>query len=678
MDDARCGRGLITIACWLAACATADRSTEQPAAEVPVAVASSVRTVEAEPIPTTIEGPSYLMPRGLTSFGAAPLDGSLYILGGYFGRPHDYSEAGQSGELLRLDLKTNQWTRLGDVDKAQSVTLVAHEGRLYRVGGMQARNAAGSPEDLHSLDTVEVFDVATSAWSTLPSLPQPRSSHEAIVADGKLWVVGGWTLAGESRTWHTTILSLDLADPSKGWTEIDAPFQRRALAAAAIEGKIVVMGGLDSERQMSTSVDIYDSASGQWSTGPQFAGPGFGLAAAVYGGTVFGCGMDGVIHRWQPGESAWVRAGTLAYPRFFHRMVPTGSGELLVVGGIRHGKSGKRVRPIERIPVQPAAGEPTMLSYALPSPLPSKNRQGVALEGDTLFFFGGNKSLGQHDFEPKFFTDEGQALNLASMEWRPIAPYPEKRQTMSTFVTKWGHVVSVGGFGHDGEVARSHPEIFAYDPGKDAWKQIGQLPAQGRTQFGLAVRSEDKEVVLFGGLDFDPRRPKNDQFRHELELLRAPLSPSGMNFEGAGIELREPRRAFAGQLLGDRYYVVGGMKEGFSLVDTCEAYDFGARKWETIACPNHARLSAQMVAMGGKLYLAAGSSKVGTGKDVKLQSDPSLEVYDPETNRWTMLVQTLPIEPKHMRMLAYRDRLVLVSTHNDDGVARLVLLDPAR
>lgn len=675
MDHRRWSPALFAIACWLGACATADRSTEQPAAEAPVGAASSARTVEAEPIPTTIEGPSALMPRGLTSFGAAPLDGSLYVLGGYFGRPHEYSEAGQSGELLRLDLKTNQWTRLGEVGKAQSVALVAHQGRLYRVGGMQARNAAGTPADLHSLDTVEVFDVATSTWSTLPSLPEPRSSHDAIVADGTLWVVGGWTLAGKSKTWHTTILSLDLSDPSKGWTRIDAPFQRRALAVVAAGGKIAVLGGMDSEREVSTSVDLYDPATGQWSSGPAFAGPGFGLAAAAHDGAVFASGMDGVIHRWRPGESAWVRTSTQAYPRFFHRIVPMASGELLVVGGIRDMESGTRVRPIERLPIQPAAGEPTMLSYVLPSALPSKNRQGVALKGETLFFFGGNKSLGQHDFEPKFFTDEGQALDLAAMEWRPIAPYPEKRQTMSTFVTKEGQIVSVGGFGHDGEVARSHPEIFAYDPSRNKWSRIGQLPAQGRTQFGLAVR--EQEVVLFGGLDYDPRRPKQEQFRHELELLRAPLSTSAMNFQGAGVELREPRRAFAGQLLGDRYYVVGGMKEGFSLVDTCEAYDFGTRKWETIACPNHARLSAQMVAMGGKLYLAAGSSKVGTGKDVQLQPDPSLEVYDPETNRWTMLVQALPIEPKHMRMLTYGDRLVLVSTHNDDGVVRVVLLDPA-
>lgn len=669
------GGVVAAIACMLASCATADRSPSQPASETPpVAASPSPPSVSAEPIPIDIGGPSALMPRGLTSFGAT-LDGeSLYVLGGYFGKPHAYSEAGQTGELLRLDLASGQWTRLGEVGRSQSVALVAHEGGLYRVGGMQARNEAGTPPDLHSLDVAAMFDVATSSWSPLPSLPEPRSSHDAIIADGAMWVVGGWTLEGEAQTWHDTMLRLDLGDPSKGWVEREVPFRRRALAVAAAAGRIVVLGGIDNERKVSNSVDVYDPASDAWSQGPAFPGPGFGMAAASHGDVIYASGMDGVVHRWRPGDEAWTRVATLAYPRFFHRMVPTEAGELLVVGGIRQMESGTRVRPIERIAVEHEPGEPSWLAYALPSPLPSKNRQGVALLGDTLYLFGGNKSLGQHDFEPKFFTDEGRALDLAAMEWRPMAPYPQKRQTMSTFVTE-GSIVSVGGFGHDGEVARSHPEVFAYRPDKDEWTQIGQLPDQGRTQFGLAVRKE--EVVLFGGLDYDPRRPEGDQFRHELELLRAPLAPSGMSFEGADIELREPRRAFAGALLGDRYYVVGGMKEGFTLVDTCEAYDFTAKKkkkrWVSIPCPNHARLSAQMVAMGGKLYLAAGSS---AGADGKLQPDPSLEVFDPATNEWTMLLDQLPIEPKHLTMLTYGDRLVLESTHNEDGLVHLVLLDP--
>lgn len=624
--------------------------------------------VHAEAIDLDVGG-SPVMPRGLTSFGAASVGGSLYVQGGYFGRPHEYSSAGQSGELLRLDLGSGRWARLGTRAKAQSVALVAHGERLVRIGGMQARNATGAPADLHSLDTAETFDPRTSTWSELPPLPSPRSSHDAVVVGDSVWVVGGWRLEGERRTWHDTALRLDLRGPEARWEEVDAPFQRRALATAAVEDRLVVIGGIDRRGAVSSSVDVYELATGTWSKGPDLPGPGFGVAAVADGDHVFVSGMDGQVLRWRPGDPRWSVVSSLAFPRFFHRMVRVGEGELVVVGGIRDMASGTRVRPLETVRTE---ARPSWMVFELDSPLPSKNRQGVALMGHSLFLFGGNKSLGQHDFGPEFFTDQGAALDLLTMEWRAIAPYPVPRQTMSTFVAPWGQIISVGGFGHDGEVARSHPEIFAYHPGKDEWRRIGALPEHGRTQFGLAVH--DQTVSIIGGLDYDPRRPQDDRFRHELPVLEAPLRAAELFPVATTDELPEPRRAFAGAQLDGKLYVVGGMKAGFELVGRCEGLDLRTRAWSEIPCPHHERLSAQMVAMGGRLFLAAGSSVPAGGEG--LSPDPSLEVFDPRTNEWTMLVESLPIEPKHLVMRADGDRLVLLSTHDEHPRATVVLLDP--
>ncbi|MEM7156773.1 MAG: kelch repeat-containing protein [Myxococcota bacterium] len=659
------------IAGVLASCAHHDNAPRDGAVEPASAAASTSQPVAATEVELDIKGPSAVLPTAITSFGAATHDGSLYVLGGYFGRPHAYSEAGQTGDLLRLDLETGKWSRLGGIDKAQSVTLVAHEGKLIRVGGMQARNPEGQDADLHSVDNVEVFDIATSTWAALPPMPQPRSSHDATVIDGALWVAGGWTLAGESHSWSENVLRLDLSDPSKGWETIEVPFKRRAVAAGGADGKLVVVGGIGDDRRPSSEVDVYDPATKTWSKGPALPGPGFGAAAVSHGGSIIVSGMDGVVQKWRPGQEQWTALTTLAYPRFFHRMATTKAGELVVLGGIRGMASGSRIRPIERIAIE--APNQSRIQLALPFPLKSKNRQGVAVHGDAVYFFGGNLSLGQHDFGPEFFTDRGQALDLASLTFKDIAPYPHKRQSMSTFVTTTGQVVSVAGFGHDGEVARTHPEIFAYDPVKDAWAEIGLLPGQGRTQFGLAPRKD--EVVLFGGLDYDPRREKKDQFRHEMGLLRAPLDATKMSFEATDLKLREPRRAFAGRVIDDRYYVVGGMKDGFALVDTCEYYDFASKKWSSFSCPSHPRLSGKMVALDGKLYLTGGSAP--TGPDGKLAPDPSLESYDPATDRWTTLDPQLPIQPKHLTLATYGDRLVFISTHNEEGMLNLMLLDPA-
>lgn len=657
------------------ACASSGQAPPEPRTPAPAPSSRTSPAVQPAALTSVVTSTAGLLPRGLTSFGAAATDDALYVLGGYFGEPHAYSREGQSGDLLRLDRHAGTWSRVGSIEPAQSIALVAHGRRLVRVGGMQATNAAGEDANLRSQDLVAAFDIDTGTWAALPSLPQPRSSHDAVLIGDTLWVVGGWTLDGGSTTWCDTIAALDLSSGSVSdarWVEHAAPFSRRALAAATAGGLLVALGGMDSAGKPTGAVDVFDPSTGRWRRGPDFPGKGFGMAATSEGGAIVATGMDGAVHRFTPGEDQWRSGGTLAYPRFFHRLVPTPNAGVLAVGGIRGMAADARVRPIEPLPPPGDAPKPRTLEFELPSPLPSKNRQGVAVVEDTLYVFGGNKSLGQHDFGPEFFTDEAAALDLLTMQWRPIAPYPEKRQTMSTFVAPWGQIVSIGGFGHDGEVARTHPEVFAYHPSKDAWTEIGRLPGQGRTQFGLALR--DDEVVLFGGLDYDPRRPEADRFRHEVDLLSAPVRPHDMNFDDTGTSLPRPRRAFAGALLGDTYYLVGGMREGFDLVQTCDAYDFTKGSWRTIACPNHARLSARLVALGDALYVAAGSSPDDAGD---LAPDPSLEVYDPATDTWTLVLDQLPIEPRHMHMLAYRDRLLLFSTHDEGATARLVLVAPS-
>lgn len=654
------------------ACSTSSPSTTTPPATA--ASSEAVLTVEETPLALDVKASTPLLPRGLTSFGATTLKEQVYVLGGYHGTPHAYSSEGQSGELLRLDLATGAWTRLGEVDRAQSVALVASKDTLIRIGGMQARNDDGDPPDLHSVDTVARFDPSTATWRSLPSLPRGRSSHDAVVIGDKIWVVGGWTLQGRGMEgeWTASMLRLDLADLESGWTEHEAPFRRRALAVAQVDGRLAALGGMGSGRQLSVQLDLYDPESKTWSRGPDFPGSGFGIAAIGRGNELFASGADGTVYRWRTGETQWTPVATLAFPRFFHRLALHGD-ELLVLGGIRPIEAATRVRPIERIDLA-HLGEPSVASYRLDAATSAKNRQGVAAVGDQLFVFGGNKSLGQHDFGPEFFTDEAAALDLASMRWSSRAPFPIARQSMVTTTTAEGDILSVGGFGPDGEAATSHPEVYAYDPGKDAWRQVGALPGRGRTQFGLADHGD--YLWVFGGLDYDPTRPKNDHFRHVTPILRSPVDGDAIELKPAGIELREPRRAFGSTVLGSVFLMVGGMREGFELVDSCEAWSFEQERWETFPCPERPRLSPQMVALDGRAYLAGGSSKPPEGEG--LEPNRALEVYDPKTKTWSVVLEELPIEPKHLRMLPYGNRLLLWSTHDEDGQAHVLLVDPGR
>lgn len=91
-----------------------------------------------------------------------------------------------------------------------------------------------------------------------------------------------------------------------------------------------------------------------------------------------------------------------------------------------------------------------------------------------------------------------------------------------------------------------------------------------------------------------------------------------------------------------------------------------------MACPSRPRLSGDMVAIDGRLYLASGSVQV----DGSIQPDRSIEAYDPSTDQWSTVIEEVPFDTRHTRMLPLRDRLLLVSTHNEDGRILLALIEP--
>src|SRR5262245_19935787 len=79
----------------------------------------------------------------ITSFGAAVASGYLYVYGGHLGSPHEYSGDLQSREFLRLNLKQPQkWELVGQVPRRTGLAMVSYGGKIYRIGGWEARPAA--------------------------------------------------------------------------------------------------------------------------------------------------------------------------------------------------------------------------------------------------------------------------------------------------------------------------------------------------------------------------------------------------------------------------------------------------------------------------------------------------------------------------------------------------------
>ena len=279
------------------------------------------------------------LPLAVSSFGAAVVDGYVYVYGGHAGKTHEYSTDSVSHKFYRLKLDEGKvWEELPGGPGLQGLALVAYKGHIYRVGGMQPRNAPGADADNVSVATCACYNPAAKTWENLPDMPAGRSSHDAVMAGSKLIVVGGWDMKGGDKEseWHSSALILDLDKQPLKWETVKQPFVRRSLTAAALDGKVFVMGGINEEDSIELKVDVFDSANNRWTLSTPLPGPksnGFSAASCVADGQLNVSLGDGKVARLKADGTAWQEVAKLKQPRIVHRMVAANDHLLLVLGG---------------------------------------------------------------------------------------------------------------------------------------------------------------------------------------------------------------------------------------------------------------------------------------------------------------------------------------------------------
>jgi len=303
--------------------------------------------------PTPAKAPEFpALPKAVSSLGAIACDGYLYVYGGHSGKTHSYDTATVLGTFHRVKLDGGtKWEELPGGPKSQGLNLATHGGKVYRVGGMQPRNAPGAAADNHSLTESARYDPKTKKWEDLPALPAGRSSHDVAVAGDKLVVVGGWHMKGKdlNSVWHDTALVMDLTSKTLEWKAVSQPFKRRALTATAVGNKVYVLGGLGAEGG-DKRVDILDVATGKWSEGPALPGTdrvAFSPAAATVKGRLVVNTSAGPVFRLTEAGTAWEKVGEAVTKRMVARVVPLSDDTVILVGGAGGGSNVDTVEVIK-------------------------------------------------------------------------------------------------------------------------------------------------------------------------------------------------------------------------------------------------------------------------------------------------------------------------------------------
>ena len=297
------------------------------------------------------------LPLAITSFGADRVGDALYVYGGHHGRAHHYSVAGQSGDLLRLDLsKGKRWETAAKGPKRQGLALIAHGDKLYRIGGFEARNAEGEEHDLWSVADCAAFSTTTGTWEANIDMPVARSSFDAVLVDDKIYVVGGWKMQGErDSVWRDDAYALDASNSSAGWKPIaKPPFKRRALGVGTRDGKVYAVGGMQPKGKVTTQTAVYDPSSDRWSEGPKLPGEemeGFGPACCTLDNQLYVSTSSGKLLKLSPDGKSWQPLAELPTGRFFHQMLPLTKHRLVNVAGA-HMEEG-RFKDVEVIDLKP-------------------------------------------------------------------------------------------------------------------------------------------------------------------------------------------------------------------------------------------------------------------------------------------------------------------------------------
>lgn len=183
------------------------------------------------------------------------------------------------------------------------------EGAPVVVGGLGPEWATSS--------RVFAYDPEADAWSALPDLPVPLNHHAAAAAGGTLYVMGGATDFGHDMVERPDVYALPPGAPA--WEErAPMPESRWGHGAAAIDGKIYVVGGRRSEDR---ALMIYDPEADQWELGPELPTPRDHLGVVAQGGLLYtvggrvGAQNVGTVEVFDPQTNGWTSAPVLPTPR---------------------------------------------------------------------------------------------------------------------------------------------------------------------------------------------------------------------------------------------------------------------------------------------------------------------------------------------------------------------------
>lgn len=280
-----------------------------------------------------------------------------------------------------------------------------HDLQAISVGG--EIYALSGADDL-TLDTVEIYDVATNRWRSGPAIGLKRGWFGAAMIDEQIYAIGGKTIrplkqqqeTGDpgNYTIHHAAEVFDV--PSQTWSAISPLAAPRAgLAVTVCNDRIYAMGGnaMNNETrnggQHLDAVEVYDPPSATWSASVPTPVPVQGAVLATVDNCIYlTAGMTGLFETrttqgdtfvFNPDDEKWEKRAPIPTPRCDAASIAV-DRKIYTFGGWSDGWS--KTQYFNSVEVYDVSTD----TWSILSPLPEpKAWMGAAAVGERIFVMGG-------------------------------------------------------------------------------------------------------------------------------------------------------------------------------------------------------------------------------------------------------------------------------------------------
>lgn len=567
-------------------------------------------------------------------------DGRVLVVGGR------QPEGSGIGAAELYDPASETWAPAGQLTVARhghTATAVAG-GRVLVAGGKAAAYDVPRP-----LDSVEVFDPATTRWSPAPPLLQGRTGHSATrLASGMVLFAGGENQDG-------SLASSELYDPVTGISRgADALESARAghTATALGDGSVLIVGGSRQGGLLVASAERFRpptaaTPTGTWTSAGRLASGRSGHTATLTDGrVVVAGGTSEALSRkalastelYDPDAgpgSAWAPALAMLSARIDHGAVALSGpacarpraahrcDAVVVVGG-------SDTEPVVEV-LDDAPLAPTIARVEPPAG-PTFGETRVTLTGAGLFGRQVAVRLGEvavPDASLRFVAEDEISFDT------PSAP----QGTLDVVVTV------------DGRTSRPSPAArFTY--GSGAWDAGGTGRARGdacRARARHTATALGGGQVLFAGgtpnvpIVAAPPLAAPEENSASKRGAAAPFASTDLYDPGTGrctaaTGMANPRFDHSATRLTDgTVLVVGGQDARGAALASAERYfpptaAVPGGTWKSAGTLSRARFSHTATLLPDGRVLVAGGSRF---EDYRGQATATTEIYDPEDEQWS-------------------------------------------